>query len=119
MSERATARIRRHRRVRKSLSGTAARPRLSVFRSLGHVYAQVIDDSAGQTLTSASTLEPEVRGQAQGKTKTEQAGLVGTLVAKRALGRGVAQVAFDRGGFLYHGRIKALADAARQAGLKF
>jgi len=113
------ARHRRHRRVRAKVKGVAARPRLSVFRSLNHIYAQVIDDSLRQTLAAASTLDPEVRGQTDGKTKTAQAGLVGSLVAKRALSRGISEVAFDRGGCKYHGRVKALAEAARQEGLKF
>ena len=111
-------RLLRHRRVRGKVSGTAARPRLAVFRSLNHIYAQVIDDGAGATLTSASTLEPALRSQREG-TKTEQARLVGKTVAERARARGIEAVVFDRGGFLYHGRVAAVADAAREAGLKF
>ncbi|MCD4686777.1 MAG: 50S ribosomal protein L18 [Anaerolineae bacterium] len=120
MSEKSRkARIRRHRRVRAKISGTSIRPRLNVYRSLGHIYAQVIDDTVGHTLVSASTVDRELRAQIEGKGKTEAAKLVGELVAKRAQEAGVKQVVFDRGGFKYHGRIKALADAAREAGLKF
>ena len=100
-----------------SLEGTTARPRLAVFRSLNHIYAQVIDDSTGRTLAAASTLEKELKG---GKsTKTEEAKIVGRLVAERAKSAGVERVVFDRAGFRYHGRIKSLADAAREAGLDF
>ncbi len=113
------ARKRRHLRVRKKISGTALRPRLSVFRSLRHIYAQVIDDTTGNTLVSASTLSPEIVKNAAGKTKVEKASLVGSLVAKKALEKGIKQVVFDRGGYKYHGRVKALAEAARQAGLEF
>ena len=113
------ARRRRHRRVRAKLSGTATRPRLNVFRSLNHIYAQVIDDSVGHTLAAASTLDKEVVGQAVGKTKKEQAELVGSAVAERAKTVGISQVVFDRGGYRYHGRVKALADAARKGGLEF
>jgi large subunit ribosomal protein L18 len=113
------ARQRRHRRVRAKVSGTASRPRLCVFRSLNHIYAQVIDDDKGNTLASASTLEPETKAEAQGKKKTARAELIGSLVAKRALSKGIKEVVFDRGGYQYHGRVKALAEAARQAGLKF
>jgi large subunit ribosomal protein L18 len=120
MSEKSRkARIRRHKRVRARISGTAGRPRLNVYRSLGHIYAQVIDDTAGHTLVSASTVDRELRAQVEGKDKTEAAKLVGELVAKRAQEVGVKEVVFDRGGFKYHGRIKALADAAREAGLVF
>ena len=113
------ARQRRHKRVRAKVKGTNSRTRLCVFRSLNHIYAQVIDDLKGHTLASASTLEPEIKGEAEGKVKTSKAELVGSLVAKRALGKGITQVVFDRGGCKYHGRVKALAEAARQAGLKF
>ena len=109
----------RHKRVRARVKGTAESPRLCVFRSLNHIYAQVIDDLRGQTLASASTLDPEIRGETSDKTRTMVAGLVGSLVAKRALSQGMTQVVFDRGGYKYHGRVKALAEAARQAGLKF
>ena len=101
------------------VKGTTSAPRLCVFRSLNHVYAQVIDDSLGYTLASASTMEPEIKSVAVGKTKTAKSELVGSLVAKRALSQGINQVAFDRGGYKYHGRVKALAEAARQEGLKF
>ena len=113
-----TARQRRHRRIRVSLTGTNQRPRLNVFRSLQHIYAQVIDDSTGTTLAAASTNEADARGNLSG-TKTERAKAVGRNIAERARDRGVSAVVFDRGGYLYHGRIKALADAAREAGLEF
>lgn len=111
-------RIRRHRRLRKRVSGTPERPRLCVFRSNAHIYAQVIDDVAGHTLVAASTNE---KGWNPGghKTKTEAAAIVGRLIAERALAAGVTQVVFDRGGYKYHGRVKALAEAAREAGLRF
>jgi large subunit ribosomal protein L18 len=95
------------------------RPRLCVFRSLKHIYAQVIDDGAGYTLVSASSLDPEIREKVSGKKKAASAELVGSLVAQRALSKGVSQVAFDRGGYKYHGRVKALAEAARKVGLDF
>ena len=113
------ARKRRHQRVRARVTGTTLRPRLCLFRSLNHIYAQVIDDSKGHTLTSASTLEPEIAGEAKGKAKTARAELTGSLLAKRAIDKGIHQVVFDRGGYKYHGRVKALAEAAREAGLKF
>jgi large subunit ribosomal protein L18 len=113
------ARIRRHARVRAKLSGDAASPRLCVFRSLNHIYAQVIDDEKGHTLVTASTLDGEIKAGVNGKVKSAQAELVGSLVAKRALDKGIKQVVFDRGGYKYHGRVKALAEAARKAGLKF
>jgi large subunit ribosomal protein L18 len=113
------ARKRRHRRVRKKVVGTAERPRLNVFRSLKHIYAQVIDDDKGHTLVAASTLDPELRGKLNGLTKTEQARLVGKLLGERALARGVKRVVFDRGGYKYHGRVKALAEGSREAGLEF
>jgi large subunit ribosomal protein L18 len=113
------ARIRRHARVRAKVEGTTEKPRLSVFRSLNHIYAQVIDDTKGVTLASASTLDPEVNSSLEGKVKKSQAELVGQLVARRAMEKGVQQVVFDRGGYQYMGRIQALADAARKQGLKF
>jgi len=113
------ARQRRHRRVRKKVAGTVERPRLNVFRSLKHIYAQVIDDDLGHTLAAASTLDPELRGILNGLTKTEQAKSVGKLLGERALARGVKQVVFDRGGYKYHGRVKALAEGSREAGLEF
>lgn len=112
-------RYHRHARIRTKVAGTSSSPRLSVFRSLNNIYAQVIDDSQGHTLVAASTLEPEVKGELDGKVKKNQAELVGALVAKRALDKGIKQVVFDRGGYKYHGRVKALAESARQAGLKF
>jgi large subunit ribosomal protein L18 len=113
------ARKRRHARVRAKLRGTASSPRLCVFRSLNHIYAQVIDDLKGHTLVAASTLDEEIKASADSKAKSAEAELVGGLVAKRALSQGIKQVVFDRGGYKYHGRVKALAEAARQAGLKF
>jgi large subunit ribosomal protein L18 len=113
------ARSRRHHRVRQKISGNGSKPRLCVFRSLNHIYAQVIDDSQGHTLVAASTLDVEIAKDLKGKSKTGRAELVGLLLAKRAAEKGISQVAFDRGGFRYHGRVKALADAARKGGLKF
>ncbi len=114
------SRIRRHERVRKYVSGTEERPRLAVFRSLADIYAQVIDDSKGITIASASTIDHELKGKPLAKkNKTEQAKLVGSLVAERAQKKGIKKVVFDRGGFRYMGRVKALADAAREAGLDF
>ncbi len=117
--ETGVARRRRHARVRAKVKGTTSRPRLCVFRSLNHIYAQVIEDSRGHTLASASTLDPEITSVAVGKTKMTKSELAGSLVAKRALSKGVNQVTFDRGGYKYHGRVKALAEGARQEGLKF
>lgn len=117
-----TSRVRRqtrHVRVRRRVSGSADRPRLCVFRSLNHVYAQVIDDSKGITLAAASSLDPEIRQQRDGKPKSQISNMVGTLIAERAKGRGVSAVVFDRGGHKFHGRTKALADAAREGGLVF
>ena len=111
-------RLHRHRRVRAKVSGTPQRPRLAVFRSLAHIYAQVIDDERGHTLVSASTLELGLRETREG-TKTEQARLVGRTIGQRAREKGIEAVVFDRGGFLYHGRVAAVAEAAREAGLKF
>jgi len=113
------AREQRHARVRKKVFGTPERPRLCVYRSLSHIYAQVIDDTSGTTLVSASTIDRAARPLVAGKTKTEQARIVGKLVAERALEAGITKVVFDRGGFKYHGRIKSLADASREAGLNF
>jgi large subunit ribosomal protein L18 len=112
------ARLKRHRRLRAKVQGSTARPRLAVFRSLKHIYAQVIDDTTGSTLVSASDIDAALREQASGK-KIDEAKLVGEAVAKRAIERGISKVVFDRGGFLYHGRVKALAEAARGAGLEF
>ena len=116
---RRVARLRRHSRVRKHIVGVPERPRLNVFRSLCHIYAQVIDDHAGRTLVSASTVDPEVVAQIKGLTKKQQASVVGQVLAKRALSEGIKQVVFDRGGYQYHGRVQALADAARDGGLEF
>lgn len=113
------ARKRRHRRIRAKLAGTAERPRLNVFRSLDHIYVQVIDDESGHTIVSASTVDKNLRADLDGKTKKEQATLVGKVVAERAQAAGLKQVVFDRGGYLYHGRIRALADGAREGGLEF
>jgi large subunit ribosomal protein L18 len=113
------ARERRRRRIRRKLSGTAERPRLNVFRSTGHIYAQIIDDVAGHTLVSASTVDNELKPQMANKDKTQQSEIVGKAVAERAKAAGIESVVFDRGGFLYHGRVKALADGAREGGLKF
>ncbi len=112
------ARQKRHVRVRAKVKGTAEKPRLAVFRSLNYIYAQVVDDTRGQTLAAASSLEPDIKAL-DGKKKTELSGLVGSLVAKRTIERGIKEVAFDRGGYKYHGRVKALAEAARKEGLNF
>ena len=112
-------RKRRHVRVRKSVTGTAERPRLSVYRSTNHIYAQLIDDTKGVTLASASTLEKTVKAEIAGKTKREAAKIVGKLAAERAKEKGIETVVFDRGGYLYTGRVQSLADGAREAGLKF
>jgi large subunit ribosomal protein L18 len=118
-NNRSEARIRRHRRVRKTIAGSESRPRLAVFRSLAEIYVQVINDADGVTLASASTIDHELKSKVEGLKKTEQAKLVGELVAKRAKAKGITQVVFDRGGFRFSGRVKALADAARAAGLDF
>jgi len=112
-------RLRVHRRIRKTLSGTDARPRLCVFRSNKHIYAQIIDDAKGSTLTAASTLDADARAEVAKGGNIAAAKAVGKIVAKRALDKGISAVLFDRGGYIYHGRVKALADAAREAGLKF
>ena len=112
-------RVIRHKRVRKNLSGTAERPRLCVYRSLSNIYAQIIDDEKGVTLVSASTLDKEVAEQLKGKNKTELARLVGEIIGKRAIAKKIKAVVFDRGGYLYTGRVQAVADGARSAGLEF
>ena len=112
-------RLRRHTRVRKKVSGSSDRPRLNIFRSLNHIYAQVIDDTAGQTIVAASTLDDDLKPQMKGLKKVEQAALVGTAIAEKSKEKGVTTVIFDRGGYKYHGRVKSLAEAAREAGLKF
>ncbi|MDM8527217.1 50S ribosomal protein L18 [Anaerolineales bacterium HSG24] len=113
------ARKRRHVRVRKNVSGTLEQPRLNVFRSLNHIYAQVIDDTNGVTLAQASSLDTSIKSLTEKPSKTERAKMVGRLVAERALKVGVTKVVFDRGGYKYHGRVKALADSSRKNGLKF
>ena len=117
IASRTAARHKRHERIRLRVAGTETRPRLAVFRSLSHIYAQVIDDASGKTLAAASTAEKEFKGSKS--TKSEEASVVGRLIAERARSAGVEHVVFDRAGFRYHGRIKSLADAARAAGLDF
>jgi len=117
--DRSLSRRRRHLRIRQTVRGDAARPRLSVFRSLAHIYAQVIDDARQRTLAAASSLDPEIREEAAKAKKAEASKLVGRLIAKRAQAQGVKRVVFDRGGYLYHGRVRAVADAAREGGLEF
>lgn len=112
-------RLARHERIRKKIDGTAARPRLSVRRSLNHIYAQIIDDVSGKSLLNLSSLSPELKASIEGKTKTETSKELGKLVAKKAIDAGIKAVVFDRGGYLFHGRVKAVADAAREAGLEF
>jgi large subunit ribosomal protein L18 len=113
------ARIRRHARVRKTIAGTNERPRLNVYRSLAEIYAQVIDDQAGLTIVSASTIDQELRPKMDGLTKTQQAQMVGKELAQRAKNKGIQKVVFDRGGYQFTGRVKALAEAAREGGLEF
>ena len=117
--DRAMARVKRHRRIRKNMRGTSDAPRLCVFRSANHIYAQVIDDDSGVSLCSASTMSQELAGELTGLKKTERSKKVGLLVARRAREKGIERVAFDRGGYLYHGRVRALAEGAREGGLKF
>ena len=117
--DRNALRLRRHLRSRRRLAGRASRPRLSVFRSLRQIYAQLIDDETGRTLVSASTVDPEIRPRVAGKKKSEASAVVGEVLAARALAKGITAVVFDRGGYLYHGRVRALAEAARVAGLQF
>ena len=112
-------RAKKHRRMRNRLSGTAQRPRLAVFRSNNHMYAQIIDDTVGNTLVSASTLEKEVKAEIEKTNNVDAAAYLGTVIAKRAIEKGIKTVVFDRGGFIYQGKIAALADAAREAGLEF
>ena len=119
MNLRTQARLKRKKRIRKKLVGTANQPRLCVFRSAKHIYAQVIDDSIGQTLAAASSLEKTVRESSEAKNKLSAANSVGKIVGQRALEKGVKKIVFDRNGFLYHGRIKAVSEGAREAGLKF
>lgn len=117
--QRLVARQRRHRRVRKHVFGTAERPRLNVFRSLRHIYAQIVDDERGHTLVAASTLDPGLRDQLVDLDKAAQAKVVGKALAERAQAKGIRQVVFDRAGYKYHGRVKALADGSREGGLEF
>ncbi len=116
---RADIRIKKHRRMRNRFSGTPERPRLAVFRSNNHMYAQIIDDVAGNTLVSASTVQKEVKAELEHTNDVAAAAYLGTVIAKRALEKGITEVVFDRGGYIYHGKVKALADAAREAGLNF
>ncbi|MCR4628820.1 MAG: 50S ribosomal protein L18 [Bacillota bacterium] len=116
---RSEVRIKKHARLRNRFSGTAQRPRLAVFRSNDHMYAQIIDDEKQVTLAAASTVEKDVKAELTKTNNVEAASYVGTLIAKRALEKGIEEVVFDRGGYIYHGKVQALADAAREAGLKF
>ena len=116
---RAKVRLNKHRRMRNRLAGTAERPRLAVFRSNNHMYAQIIDDSVGNTLVSASTLQKEVKAELEKTNDVDAAAYLGKVIAERALEKGIKEVVFDRGGFIYQGKVKALAEAAREAGLEF
>ena len=116
---RARVRAKKHRRLRNHLSGTTATPRLAVFRSNNHMYAQIIDDTVGKTLVSASTTQKEVKAELEKTNNVDAAAYLGTVIGKRAVEAGIKEVVFDRGGFIYHGKVKALADAAREAGLEF
>ena len=116
---RSEVRVNKHRKLRNHISGTAERPRLAVFRSNNHMYAQIIDDTVGNTLVAASTMEKSVKAELEKTNNVDAAAYVGTLIAKRALEKGIETVVFDRGGFIYQGKIQALADAAREAGLEF
>ena len=116
---RSEVRVNKHRKLRNRFSGTAERPRLAVFRSNNHMYAQIIDDTVGNTLVSASTLQKDVKAELEKTNNVEAAAYLGTVIAKKAIEKGITSVVFDRGGFSYHGKIKALADAAREAGLNF
>ena len=116
---RSEIRVKKHMKIRNRFSGTAERPRLAVFRSNNHMYAQIIDDTVGNTLVSASTLEKEIKAELNKTNDVEAAAYLGKVIAKRAMDKGISEVVFDRGGFLYHGKIEALAEAAREAGLVF
>ena len=116
---RAKVRAKKHRRLRNHLSGTTATPRLAGFRSNNHMYAQIIDDTVGKTLVSASTTQKEVKAELEKTNNVDAAAYLGTVIGKRAVEAGIKEVVFDRGGFIYHGKVKALADAAREAGLEF
>ncbi len=119
VNPRQKARLKRKKRIRKKISGTAQRPRLCVFRSARHIYAQVIDDVSGRTLACASSVESAFRKEGKFESKVDAAAFVGKLVGRRTLDQGIGEVVFDRNGFLYHGRVKALSEGAREAGLKF
>ncbi len=112
-------RVKKHMKIRNRFSGTAERPRLAVFRSNNHMYAQIIDDTVGNTLVSASTLEKEIKAELEKTNNVDAAAYLGTVIAKRAIEKGIKEVVFDRGGFIYQGKVAALADAAREAGLEF
>lgn len=116
---RSAVRVEKHRRIRRHLAGTSARPRLAVFRSNNHIYAQIIDDTVGKTLVSANTLQKDIKAELENTDTIEAAALVGKVVAQKAIDAGITTVVFDRGGYVYHGKIQALADAAREAGLVF
>ena len=116
---RSEVRAKKHRRLRNRISGTASTPRLAVFRSNNHMYAQIIDDTIGNTLVSASTLQKDVKAELEKTNNVDAAAYLGTVIAKRAIEKGIKEVVFDRGGFIYHGKVQALADAAREAGLEF
>ena len=116
---RSDIRVKKHNRMRNKIQGTSQRPRLSVFRSEKHIYAQIIDDMTGTTLVAASTVEKDIKASVKATSNVEAAAAVGTAIAKKAAAKGIEEVVFDRGGFLYHGRVKALAEAAREAGLQF
>ena len=116
--EKNAVRQKRHQRIRNKISGTASRPRMAVYRSLSNIYVQIIDDSIGHTLAAASTMDKDLAASLEGKTKTEAAKIVGEKAAKLALAKGIQEAVFDRGGYIYHGRVEALAEGAREAGLK-
>ena len=116
---RSKIRVKKHMKIRNRFSGTAQRPRLAVFRSNNHMYAQIIDDTVGKTIVSASTLEKEIKAELEKTNNVDAAAYLGTVIAKRAIEKGISEVVFDRGGFIYQGKIAALADAAREAGLEF
>ncbi len=118
-SRQKAVRVKKHMKIRNRFSGTAERPRLAVFRSNNHMYAQIIDDTVGNTLVSASTLEKEIKAELEKTNNVDAAAYLGTVIAKRALEKGIKEVVFDRGGFIYQGKVAALADAAREAGLQF
>ena len=118
-ASRSIARVKKHNRIRNRFAGTSERPRLAVFRSNNHMYAQIIDDTVGNTLVSASTVQKEIKAELEKTNNVDAAAYLGTVIAKRALEKGITTVVFDRGGFIYQGKVKALADAAREAGLEF